>query len=355
MSKAASCDHVMALAADPRDPDAVTLPPTIRAEQLERVTSPQFDAMVPLVTVDIATYNHERFIRRAVESALSQRTTFPFEIIIGEDCSTDRTREIVRELQRMHPDRIKLLLQQANVGCSANLASIRAEYRGRYVAFLEGDDYWTDPSKLQRQVDFMETHPACMVCHHRIEAVDDATGAVAYEFPEPEYRRTADWKDLLRVNFIQTCSTVYRREALIAITPALKRLKMLDWVTALFAARRGSIGYIDRGMAVYRLHGASMWQARPYEERFLHTIESFNALEAALDPGDRAQVAPALNETIYHLSLGCSTRARPDVLRRIAGLCLERAVRSRGARAGLLQSAIRLGVRGRLGDRRAAT
>ena len=103
----------------------------------------------PKVSVCILTYNHEKYIAQAVESALQQRTTFPVEILIGEDCSTDRTRDIVAELGRRHPDRVGLHLAEKNQGGGRNFCNLFAQSRGQYVIILEGDDYWTAPHKQQ--------------------------------------------------------------------------------------------------------------------------------------------------------------------------------------------------------------
>jgi len=109
------------------------------------------------VSVWMITYNHQNYISKAIESVLMQITSFDFEIVIGEDCSTDRTRNIVKEFALRNPSKIKAIYQEKNVGANLNAFKYTLpECTGEYVAFLEGDDYWTDPYKLQKQVDFME-------------------------------------------------------------------------------------------------------------------------------------------------------------------------------------------------------
>ena len=120
------------------------------------------------VSVHMITYNHEKFIAQAIESALMQQVDFDYEIVIGEDCSTDRTREIVVAYQQRHPDKIRLLLHEQNVGVSLNDIRVYRACRGEYVAWLEGDDYWTSPHKLQKQADFLDSHPACSACFHPV-------------------------------------------------------------------------------------------------------------------------------------------------------------------------------------------
>ena len=113
----------------------------------------------PLVSVLITTYNHEPYIDQAIEGVLFQETDFSIELVIGEDCSTDRTREIVMEFQKKHPEIIRLIISDKNVGARKNSRRTLQACRGKYIAFCEGDDYWHDPNKLQIQYNYLEKHP----------------------------------------------------------------------------------------------------------------------------------------------------------------------------------------------------
>lgn len=115
----------------------------------------------PLVSVNMITYNHAPFIAQAIEGVIQQKTNFPFELIIGEDCSTDGTREIVFEYQKRHPDIIRMITSEKNVGAKENSRRTMKAGKGKYVAFCEGDDYWHHSEKLQKQVDYLEGHPEC--------------------------------------------------------------------------------------------------------------------------------------------------------------------------------------------------
>jgi glycosyltransferase involved in cell wall biosynthesis len=121
------------------------------------------------LSVAMITYNHERFIAQAIESVLAQKVDFDYEIVIGEDCSTDGTRAVIMDFQRRCPDRIVVLLRERNIGAMRNLAGTIAACRGKYLAVLEGDDYWTCANKLQKQVDFLDKHPDWAVCCTRAE------------------------------------------------------------------------------------------------------------------------------------------------------------------------------------------
>ncbi|MCF6185625.1 MAG: glycosyltransferase, partial [Bacteroidales bacterium] len=111
------------------------------------------------VSILMLTYNHEKFIAQAIESVLMQKVSFNYELIIGDDCSQDNTQKIIREYQKKHPDIIKPVLRTKNIGANNNFVDIFKKATGKYIALLEGDDYWTDPNKLQKQVDFLEANP----------------------------------------------------------------------------------------------------------------------------------------------------------------------------------------------------
>ena len=115
----------------------------------------------PLVSIKMITYNHAPYIAQAIEGVLAQKTKFPFELVIGEDCSNDGTREIIFEYQQKYPDIIQVISSDKNMGMKKNSRRTAAVCRGKYIAFCEGDDYWHNPDKLQRQVDYMENHPEC--------------------------------------------------------------------------------------------------------------------------------------------------------------------------------------------------
>lgn len=123
--------------------------------------------MKPVLSVITITYDHEAYISKCIEGVLAQKTNFPIEYIIAEDCSTDNTRAICEEYVRKNPEIIHLITSDSNVGYIKNELRAMIAARGKYIAYCEGDDYWTDPQKLQKQVDFLESHPEYSVCFHR--------------------------------------------------------------------------------------------------------------------------------------------------------------------------------------------
>lgn len=126
----------------------------------------------PTLSVCLITYNHEKYIRQAIESVLMQQVNFSWELIIADDFSTDGTRDILAEYKEKHPDRIKLILQSKNVGPAQNWLDLITTPKTQYIAYFEGDDYWTDPLKLQKQVDFLESDKEYIACYHDVKVVD---------------------------------------------------------------------------------------------------------------------------------------------------------------------------------------
>lgn len=125
-----------------------------------------------IVSVCMITYNHETYIKDAIEGVLMQKTNFRIELIIGEDCSTDNTRNICKEYQQNYPDIIKLRLPEKNLGVMTNFIETLNAGSGKYIAICEGDDYWTDPLKLQKQVDFLEKNDEYALVHTNYKIID---------------------------------------------------------------------------------------------------------------------------------------------------------------------------------------
>lgn len=152
-----------------------------------------------IVSVCMISYNHERFIRQALESACNQKTTFPFEIIIGDDCSIDNTQKIITEIVDQYPNLIIPILRDENLGVTKNSYDVKQHARGKYIAILEGDDYWTDEYKLQKQVDFLETHPDIYSVAHRNLIVDKDNNLLGTSHEKLELDRYFNKSDALKL------------------------------------------------------------------------------------------------------------------------------------------------------------
>lgn len=143
----------------------------------------------PKLSVILITYNHEKYIEKALDSVLSQVTDFPFEIVIGDDCSPDDTKNIIREYRDKYPDIIRIVHREKNTGRpTLNVYETTMKCRGDYLAYLEGDDYWTDSDKLQKQMDFLNEHPEYIACTHSHKMIDDNGNDIT----DPEILKNSD-------------------------------------------------------------------------------------------------------------------------------------------------------------------
>jgi len=278
------------------------------------------------LSVAMITYNHERFISQAIESVLTQKADFDFEIVIGEDCSTDTTREVVADFQRRYPQRIVALLRPHNVGAMRNLQATLAACKGEYIAFLEGDDYWTREDKLQRQVEFLDRHPECAISCHRaryLYEVGVGSTVVAPTLPAGTY----NLDDLLAGNFMMMCSAVCRWGLLGRLPDWFHGLELADWPMFALLARKGTIELMDDVMAVYRVHPGGVWSGRSETRRLQEAIQMLKILEREL-PQTHAQ---AIRKTVAQLYLRMAEIAQSDGRRANTGMYVLDCLRSGGA------------------------
>jgi glycosyltransferase involved in cell wall biosynthesis len=208
------------------------------------------------VSVAVTTYNHEKYIAQAIESILMQNIDFDYEIVIGDDCSTDNTRDILLDFKKMYPDKIQLLLPEKNTGADSNEFFIKVfqACRSEYVALLDGDDYWTSPHKLQKQVDFLDSHPECSMCFHNAKVFYEDGSRGARNLNPVNQKEILILEDLLAGNVIATSSSMLRRGLLGEFPDWFLKAFPGDWIFFILFARHGNIGYINEVMSMYRIH-----------------------------------------------------------------------------------------------------
>lgn len=211
------------------------------------------------VSVLCITYNHEKYIEATLDGFCRQKTDFPVEFIVADDCSTDGTQAIIRRYAAKDP-RIVPILHQKNLGVAGNFASAAARAQGEYVALCEGDDYWTDSSKLQRQADQLDADRDLAVVFHPVEVFNDSDGRLESIYPDKKPDLTI-W-ELTYVNYIQTNSVMYRWRFRGGLPDWFDTsILPLDWYLHLCHAEIGSIGYLSRVMAKYRKHDGGIWSS----------------------------------------------------------------------------------------------
>lgn len=239
----------------------------------------------PKLTIVSLAYNQEKFIAEALESFIMQKTNFDFEVIISDDCSTDNTAKIIKEYAEKYPEIIKPIYREKNLGVNENYIDTLSKAESEYLIYCEGDDYFTDPLKLQKQVDFLDSHPEFSICFHPVRFFYEDNSCSDEIFPSSKVRlhkKVLDLEDLLIRNFIQTNSCVYRwrfngNEKIKDIFP--KNILPLDWFLHMLHAQKGKIGFINEVMSDYRRHKDGIWwkSSKSLEELHLeYGIEELN-------------------------------------------------------------------------------
>jgi len=241
----------------------------------------------PICSVCIQTYQHASFIKECLESVLMQQTDFSFEILIGEDGSTDGTREICIEYANRYPDIIRLSLNdRKNViyidGQPTgrwNVFNNIINARGKYISLLAGDDYWTDPSKIQRQIEVFLENPKCSLVFHNaiIDGGKDHGEIFTCNLSEGFY----DIENvILKPWFVPTQSIIFRRD-LLELDEWLKHVYNFDWSIQLMMASKFPFYYIDRTMSAYRVHDGGISRNRGtlfHPIKHIETLSIFNCI-----------------------------------------------------------------------------
>lgn len=221
------------------------------------------DAFVPFVSVWVITFNHADFIRKCIDGILAQKTHYSFEICLGEDDSTDGTREICKEYAERYPDKIRLFLRDRDdpkrEGCIGvwqyNFLETLKACKGKYIALCDGDDYWSCDEKLQKQVDWLEQHPGFSGCFHKVGQVDENDKVICSDMGYPIKRLNAYSLDYLLAysNFSPMLSVVFRNHFDVA-PDFIKKAPFGDIIIHANNLRYGDYGFIDQVMGFYRIH-----------------------------------------------------------------------------------------------------
>ena len=204
----------------------------------------------PKVSVLMLTYNQEDYIDEAIRSVMLQQTDFDFELVIGNDASTDRTAERCQAWKLRYPERIMLVDREQNLGLIGNFMATYDLCRGTYIAICEGDDFWTDKTKLQRQADFLDAHPDFSTCFHRVVNyyADNGTKSLSNGHQQTD----TDICDLARSNYISNVSALFRRGLFGRLPDWFPQVSTYDYAIHMLNAAHGRIHYMKRPMAVYR-------------------------------------------------------------------------------------------------------
>ncbi|MGL4570196.1 MAG: glycosyltransferase [Clostridium sp.] len=217
-----------------------------------------------LVSINCITYNHEKYIEEALKSFLNQKTTFNFEIIIGEDCSTDKTKLIIDKYIEKYPDKIKLITSTNNVGARANSRRVFNASIGKYIAACEGDDYWIDENKLQKQVEYLEKNYDCGLVFNNTMLLDDKTKKIKHGNELKNGKYFIEDVILQGGGFIPTASIVYRKEIMIDPPELYTKASVGDYPLQLLCSLYGYMYCISDYMSVYRTNVQNSWTTNNY-------------------------------------------------------------------------------------------
>ncbi|MCC5937199.1 MAG: glycosyltransferase [Lunatimonas sp.] len=228
------------------------------------------DDTPPLVSINCAAFNHSEFIQATLEGFLCQETNFKVEILIHDDASTDGTSEIIRSYEDRFPGIIHGIYQSVNQYSKGNKPSRinRDRSKGKYIALCEGDDYWTDPQKLQIQVDFLEAHPDLSLCYHSVVISD---GRFVENFSRDKDVRFS-FVDSLRLKQGSTLSMVYRRMLLDeTFQNLIVGLPIGDWPLEAYLLTKGDGYYFSAPMGFYRKHHSGQTMLAGFRRKSIQT------------------------------------------------------------------------------------
>lgn len=234
------------------------------------------------LSILIITYNHEKYIKRAIESVKIQKFFYDYEIIIADDCSQDNTIKIANQYKNIFGDKIKVFTNVQNLGITKNYEQGFAKCNGDFISVLEGDDYWNSDMKLKLQMDFLINHPECsMVFNKIIAAFPNNLNMPIQQFSDNVPYLLFNTSDLIKNNFIQNFSgCMYRASAIKNINSSLYDLLVYDWMINIVVSQYGLIGYIPQPMSVHPVLDSGAWSSKSELQQLnivLNCIDQYNS------------------------------------------------------------------------------
>lgn len=273
-----------------------------------------------LVSVICTAYNHERYIKKAIESFLMQRTTFRFEVLINDDASTDMTASIIREYENRYPEIIKATYQKVNL-YSQGIAPgyvLFQQAKGKYIAVCEGDDFWTDPDKLEKQVSFLEENPDYSLCAHSAFYAKENGDIINGRFFRKFFKsQEISISKMLKTEWcFATNSIVYRKGLRKEYIPPYRgKCRSGDVAFTLYLALQGKVYYFDEFWSAYRVEsiGSVTWQQRQEIDKFIKERKEYIAMMHRFDEYTNFLYAEEIkfqtNKILFDISMILDDRA----------------------------------------------
>lgn len=251
--------------------------------------------LTPLVSVCIVAYNHENYISQCLDSVLMQKTSFSFEIILGEDKSNDRTRKICQDYANKYPEKIKLFLRfredviyiNGSPTGRFNMIENLKTCKGKYIAICEGDDYWTDPLKLQKQVDFLEANSNVNICFHRAQILKNDSYTL-HPIPEPFNQQPFNYVELIKhYNFIATASVLWRKPHDFKLPDWFCKVTFGDLGLYKLVVKDKKIKCLDEVMCVYRVHDNGIYSGLNALKRYQNYLDFYKIIFPILNAEEK--------------------------------------------------------------------
>lgn len=241
----------------------------------------------PMISVWMTAFNHGEFIAQAIESVLMQRTNYNYEIVIGEDFSDDNTRQIVMAYQEKFPDIIKAYLPEANLGMMQMFLDSYQLCSGKYIAWLDGDDYWTDENKLQQQVDFLEQNPGFVMSFHAIKYLELESGRMysSSQMPLIAADDSLGLEDFFKYNMATSLSVVHRNILGSKLPAWITNLPYPDLAFHFLLLQSGRAKYFRDEMGVYRIHAGGSWSGVSEYEKANSLALFYRKIRSYMDLG----------------------------------------------------------------------
>jgi glycosyltransferase involved in cell wall biosynthesis len=275
------------------------------------VLAPTVDTAGPKLSVCVLTYNHAQFISGCLQSILDQETAFDFEILVGDDCSTDGTTEIITDFERRYPGKIKVFRRERNAGGSRNFIELHNAAKGDYVAHIDGDDLAL-PGKLTRQVTLLDQKSELVVCGHKVAVIAEDGTPTGRVYPFKLGEECGLGKVIRCGNPFLLSTIMYRRSARTFLSPDFP---VFDWYFLTDLMKSGKAGYLERELGLYRIHTGSFTGTRGQSYMLLRMVDNLSRRLSEL-PRYRADFfAFALFEVAF--VIGKKREAPPAVLWRL--------------------------------------
>lgn len=250
------------------------------------------------VSIIMLTYNHEKYISDAIEGVLLQETNFTFELIVANDCSVDGTEQLIESYRKKNPEIVKGFNNKKNIGPKLNFVKAYGEARGEYIAMCEGDDYWTDPLKLQQQFDFLEKNKDYVLTFHDIAMIDAEGNNIELDRLQEKDKKDYEKDGLLMGPYLPTPTLFFRKFDIKKFVSAFSKAFNGDSLLLSILTQKGMTKYQSNiKVAVVRVHSGGVWSSTTYLDRWNHSLKTLEIIFESLNSKTRTYIFEHYNKS----------------------------------------------------------